>query len=215
MVKADGSVSIHNDVSNKPLNYMKTASMVVTANDVGEEVWTFDARHESLAITLHEIYDRLDVPLLTKDEEPGVTASGTEAQLQQWLFENPEVISPKFVPVQREFRTGAGAVDLLMLDEEDRPVAIEVKRVATLGSVDQTLRYVNSMRELPPLDIIHPIRGTNFLLDFSQTIPLIAAIDLRPKMLELAKKRGLATVVVPKYWRDEPEVEPELETLPA
>lgn len=90
LIKSDGSVSIHNDNSNKPLNYMKTASQTVSRNSEGEEVWSFDARHETLSITIHQLYSSFEEQLLDKTTEPGLKADGTEAQLQQWLFENLE-----------------------------------------------------------------------------------------------------------------------------
>lgn len=200
-IKSDGSVSIHNDNSNKPLNYMKTASQINTINDLGEDVWTFDARHESLCITLHKSYSSFEEQLLNKEDEPGLTRDGTEAHLQAWLFAHSEVLGMGFMPVEREFNTGAGAVDILALTPEGIPVAVEVKRVAMLGAVDQVHRYVESMKLLPSKMIPHPETNELIELDFTQTVGLVAALDLRPKMLALAEKRGVPTVEIPAYWR--------------
>lgn len=200
-IKTDGSVSIHNDNSNKPLNYMKTASQTRGTNEEGEEVWTFDARHESLQITLHRIHNSFEETLLTKEEEPGLVRDGTEVQLQAWLFDHPSALGPGFRVLEREFNTGAGAVDILALDMDNRPVAVEVKRVAMLGAVDQTRRYVESMKNLEPR--IFSVPGTDELIevDFKETSGLVAALDLRPKMLALAEKREMPTVTIPAYWR--------------
>lgn len=202
-IKSDGSVSIHNDNSNKPLNYMKTASKVISNNDEGEEVWTFDARHESLRITLHKIYNSFEEQLLSKEDEPGLTRDGTEAHLQEWLFANPSAMGPGFVSIEREFNTGAGAVDILAITPDGTPVAVEVKRVAMLGAVDQVQRYVESMKLLPNKFITDPLSGELIELKFENTIGLVAALDLRPKMLILADKRGVPTVEIPAYWRPE------------
>lgn len=201
IIKRDGSVSIHNDVSNKPLNYMKTASKIVTSNEVGEEVWTFDARHESLSITLHETYGKLDEDLLDKENEPGLSGNSTESHLQKWLFENPEAIGKGFIPIEREFNTGAGSVDLLMLSPEGNPVAVEVKRVAMLGAIDQIRRYVESMLTLPSQFVILPDVRNPVELDFTKTQGMIAALDLRPKMLLQAEKKLIPTVLIPPTWR--------------
>jgi len=206
-IKEDGSVSIHNENGNKPLNYMKTASQERSRNELGEEVWTFDARHESLAITLHRILGEVEQPLLSKAEDPGIVSSGTEAQLQEWLFRHSEALGEGYRSVQREFNTGAGAVDILALSPEGFPVAVEVKRVAMLGAVDQVRRYVESMKALGESSVVNPETGEVFELDFSKTSGLVAALDLRPKMLELAAKRELPSVVIPAYWRD-PEGKP-------
>ena len=200
-IKSDGSVSIHNENSNKPLNYMKTASKVITTNAQGEEVWTFDARHESLCITLHKICNSFEEQLLTKEDEPGLTRDGTEAHLQEWLFSNPSALGPGFVTIEREFNTGAGAVDILAIKPDGTPVAVEVKRVAMLGAVDQVQRYIESMKLLPNKFVTDPASGQLIELKFENTVGLVAALDLRPKMLVLAEKRGVPTVEIPAYWR--------------
>lgn len=210
MIKSDGSVSIHNDVSNKPLNYMKTATKETHLNSAKEEVWTFDARHESLQITLHEIHSAMKADLLGKDE-PGLIRDGTEAQLQKWVFENTSILGEGYLPVEREFDTGAGAVDILALSPDGAPVAIEIKRVAMLGAVDQIKRYVESMKTLAPEMITHPKTGERIQLDFSETIGFVAALDLRPKMLALAEKRGVPTIVIPHYWRTNESIDPDLQ----
>lgn len=192
LLKADGSVSIHNENSIKPLNYMKMASQAVGRNEQNEEVWTFDARHETLQITINRIHDALEQDLLTKDVEPGLKVDGTEAQLQQWLFENPDRIGPEIATLQREFQTGAGAVDILAVSAEGEPLAVEVKRTASAGAADQVRRYVENMKELPEQHIVHPLTGELIHLDFSRTRGMIVALDLRPRLLDLAQKRGVS-----------------------
>lgn len=186
LIKSDGSVSIHNEVGNKPLNYMKDAIMTETLNEEGNLVWTFDSRKESLSITLHEVYSDAEFPLVTEDE--GLVRDGTEKQLQEWISRNPECIGEGFTFVQREFPTGNGPVDLLVRDAEGNPVVVEVKRVAMLPAVDQVRRYAEALR---------PTEG------FENVRAIVAALDLRPRMVELAKKRNIETVELPKYWREQ------------
>lgn len=201
-IKSDGSVSIHNDNSNKPLNYMKTASQTMSINGDGEEVWTFDARHETLQIIIHEIFGSFEQQLLDKSTEPGLKVDGTEAQLQQWLFENPQWLGPGIVTLQREFQTGAGAVDILAIGDDGFPIAVEIKRTASAGAADQVRRYVENMRLIGTMKFSHPETGEVLDLDFSKTTGMIAALDLRPKLVDLAMKRGVATVTVPAYWKN-------------
>lgn len=127
IVKSDGSVAIHNDSSNKPLNYMKLASVEKTINELGEQVWTFDSRHESLRIVLHRLVGLTEQQLETKESEPGGQVAGTEAQLQEWLFTHPEFFGEGYQALQREFPTGRGNVDLLLLTPQSTPLAVEVK----------------------------------------------------------------------------------------
>lgn len=192
LIKDDGSVSIHNDLGNKPLNYMKTPVLVTGENELGEAVWTFDARHESLAITLHHVAMETSMPLVGEGD-PGLVRDGTEGHLQEWLAANPEILGGGFTLVSREYPTGNGPVDLLVLDGDGTPVAVEVKRVAMLGAVDQARRYMDALRAQEPDDTLP--------YDLSKTRAMVAAVDIRPRTLALAEKRGIATVAVPTDWR--------------
>lgn len=203
LIKSDGSVSIHNDHSNKPLNYMKSAVQTNSVNTEGEEVWTFDARHETIRVTIHNLINSFEAPLLTKDTEPNLVVEGTEAQLQAWLFENPERLGHGFIALERELQTGAGPVDILAFSPDGTPIAVEVKRIASLGAADQVRRYVEAMRQLPPAEYVHPSSAETIYVDFSKTVGLIAALDLRPRLQTLALKRGLDTVELPHYWRED------------
>lgn len=188
IIKKDGSVSIHNDEGNKPLNYMKKAHFIKTTNAVGDEVWTFDTRHESLSITIYKILTTVNQNLMEND--PGLERDGTENQLQEWLSCHTETLGDGFSLVQREYPTGNGPVDLLVFDSLETPVAVEVKRVAMLGAVDQCRRYVDALRE----------NSTDE--NFKNTYGMIAALDIRPRTIEYAIKRDIKLVVIPESWRD-------------
>jgi endonuclease len=183
IIKEDGSVSIHNDVGNKPLNYMKCAPLTETFED-GLMIWTFDARHESLRIVMHEVISDVSAPLVVADE--GLVRDGTEPQLQAWLADNVEVLGQGYTLVQREYPTGNGPVDLLVQDREGRYIAVEVKRVAMLGAVDQVRRYVDALKTTP---------------GFEDTRGIIAALDIRPKTQIFADKKKMETVLIPQDWR--------------
>lgn len=192
MIKADGSVSIHNDKSNKPLNYMKTANFVEKENADDETVWIFDSRNESLSITIHELFMSNEVALMEND--PGVEKDGTEAHLQEWLSKHPEYLGEGFTIAAKEYQTGNGPVDLLALDAVGRPIAVEIKRIAMRGAVDQCKRYIESL---------HATQGDIELdIDFQYASGMIAAVDIRPKTLEWATKHNIATVIIPSNWRD-------------
>lgn len=184
IIKADGSVSIHNDASNKPLNYMKCATFTET-EDNGLLIWNFDARQENLRIIIHEIVSDVTVSLVENDE--GLLRDGTEAHLQAWLAYHPEALGEGYTLVQREFPTGHGPVDLLVLDETGAPVAVEVKRVAMPNAVYQVKRYVDALGEV---DGYGKVRG------------MIAALDIRPRAQELAEKRKIQTVTLPNDWNE-------------
>lgn len=192
MIKGDGSVSIHNDVGNKPLNYMKQPTFSETLNSDGERVWTFDARHESLSITLHQVVLETVMDLIG-EHDPGLVRDGTEDQLQAWIAEHPEVLGEGFSLVKREYPTENGPVDLLVLDNMGLPVAVEVKRVAMLGAVDQARRYMDALKSQP--------YNPELPFDLTRTRAMIAAVDIRPKTIALAEKRGIALRTIPSDWK--------------
>lgn len=192
MVKADGSVSVHSDKSNKPLNYMKSANQTDSVNDDGEDVWTFDSRQETLAITLHKILTISEYDLM--EDDPGTTKDGTEKDLQDWLYKHPEVLGKNFRIIAKEYQTGEGPVDLLALDADNMPVAVEVKRVAALGAVDQCRRYIDALKSTQ--------RDEELRVDFFHTTALLVAVDIRPKTLAWAVKHNIPTVTVPANWKE-------------
>lgn len=192
MIKNDGSVSIHNDVGNKPLNYMKEAHFTSSETSFKELVWTFDTRKESLSIIIHKLISETEYDLI--QEDPGLQRDGTEDQLQEWLSKHPEVFGEGYSLVSREYPTGNGPVDLFLLDERGDPVSVEVKRVAMIGAVDQCRRYTDALKEQEISE-----NGINFL----NVRGLIAALDIRPKTVEYAKKHNISLLTIPSSWRDD------------
>lgn len=186
IVKSDGSVSVHNDRGTKPLNYMgKDCALTITSEE-DYDMWSFDTRKESLQVKMYQIYSDSLLPL-ERSPEDVLERDGTESQLQEWIAANPECVGEGFTFVSREYPTGAGPVDILMKDAEGVFVAVEVKRVAMLGAVDQVSRYVEALK-----------RDSGF----TEVYGLIAALDVRPKTQDLAQKRGINWVTVPRSWRN-------------
>ena len=186
IIKDDGAVSIHNDKGNKPLNYMGRGCQFFESRDAtGELVWTFDSRDESLRITIHEILQDTSFPLIQDD--PGLVRDGTESHLQEWIASHPHSLGQGFTLVGREYPTGAGPVDLLVRNGEGVPVAVEVKRVAMLGAVDQVSRYVEALRTVEGME---------------STLGMIAAVDVRPNTMKLAARRGIPWATIPAFWND-------------
>lgn len=184
IIKDDGAVSIHNDASNKPLNYMGKGNVFTEEYGEDEPIWMFDTRKENLTITMHQIISDTSFELAEEDE--GLIRDGTEDQLQAWLSENPTALGGNYELVQREFQTGAGPVDLLVKDESGAFIAVEVKRVAMLTAVDQVNRYVNAIREMAGYE---NVRG------------MVAALDIRPKTELLAVKRSVECHVIDEDWK--------------
>lgn len=192
MFKDDGSISIHNDKSNKPLNYMGKGNVFTETIEDDVVIWTFDTRKESLEIQMHEIIS--DTAFDLDLDDPGLIRDGTEDHLQEWLADNTEVLGAGYTLVKREYDTGAGPIDLLVLDELGRPVGVEVKRVAMLGSVDQATRYLTALQE---------IEG------FEDVRVMVAGLDIRPNTIKLAEKRHVQCFTLPENWKDTARVRDE------
>lgn len=185
MIKDDGSISIHNDASNKPLNYMGKGNVLTIEEQEDIKIWSFDTRKESLQVYIHHLISENGFSLDLDDE--GLVRDGTENQLQAWLAENPSVFGEGCTLVQREFPTGAGPVDILIQDKDGNYIAVEVKRVAMLPAVDQVRRYVEALKSTE---------------GYEGTTGLIAALDVRPNTITLANKRGIPYVIIPGDWNN-------------
>jgi RecB family endonuclease NucS len=186
LIKEDGAISLHCDAGNKPLNYMGKGNVFTESTSDEYLIWSFDTTKENLTLHLYEVYSDSE-HLLDLDEE-GLIRDGTESHLQEWLAANPEVMGEGYTLVQREFQTGSGPVDILLKDAYGGYIAVEVKRTAMLGSVSQVKRYVDALEEMPEFENSE-VRG------------IVVALDIRPKTLILAEKRGIECVNVNDAWR--------------
>lgn len=213
MIKRDGTVSIHNDDGIKPLNYMKQAIFQESTTENGDMLWSFDSRKESLSITMYNIVSSNEESLIEND--PGLVRDGTEDHLQEWLAKNVQILGDECNFSFREYPTGNGPVDILVLDKSRIPIAVEVKRTAMLSSVDQCRRYVEALKDEAETNTeqqqmrfreLAEANSSNTSewwesIDFANTIGMIAAVDIRPKTLEHAEKKGIMTFTIPSDWR--------------
>ena len=187
LIKEDGSVSIHGDKGFKPMNYMVSKTEKTESyTETGELVWTFDSRNESLKVVLHKVYEEITFRS-EEGADPGVSADTTEKDLQSWLAESLTKIDENLSFIEREYQTGDGTVDILAEHSNGALVAIEVKRVAPMGTVGQVLRYTDALKEKIPS---RRIEGT------------IAALEIKDKTRTLAKKKGVSLMELPEDWRE-------------
>jgi RecB family endonuclease NucS len=83
--------------------------------------------------------------------------------------------------VRREWPTDIGPVDLMCRDEEDRWVAVEIKRVAGIDAVEQLSRYLERIRLDP---------------EFAECRGVLAAQVIKPQARVLAGARDIECVEV-------------------
>jgi RecB family endonuclease NucS len=181
MLKADGSVLVHADAGGyKPLNWMTPPTVVEEIRDPPTRIVVRKLRGDDrLDIVLAEVLS--DVTHAMDFDADQLEKDGVEADLQVLLAEAPEWCGEGFRLARREWPTDIGPVDLMCRDDEDGWVAVEIKRVGTIESVEQLARYVERIRLDPAMA---DCRG------------VLAAQVVKPQARVLAEARGLDWVEV-------------------
>jgi endonuclease len=179
LVKADGSVLVHADAGGyKPLNWMTPPTAIE------EEPGSLVVRKRA-----GKSEDRLEIRLVEVlsdvEQEMGEAAplekDGVEAHLQELLALSPEALGEPLRLDRREWPTDLGPVDLMCRDEEGGWVAVEVKRIAEIDSVEQLTRYLERIR-------LDPARA--------ECRGILAAQRVKPQAATLAEARGIRCVEV-------------------
>jgi RecB family endonuclease NucS len=187
LVKRDGTVLvISDDSSSRPLNWLTTPirfeiePLKKNKKNPDHQRWTVSSKSETLTIDIVQIFS--DYQQNLEETEPGLNRSWTEPHLQAWLAGHvEEVFGSGWQLVSREYPTGAGPVDLFLLDARGRPVAVEVKRRATMNAIDQVGRYTESLK---------------LEKEWSDVRGIVIALDVRPRARELAQSRGVEWIEI-------------------
>ena len=187
IVKADGSVSVHAvDRAYKPLNWMtppctlkESAIEDLDGDDTGEVLWLVEnPKGEQLRITIAEIHEEISYDM---GEDPGLVKDGVEAHLQELLADQIDTLGDSYTLVRREYPTAIGPVDIMAKDENNKKVAIEVKRRGGIDGVEQLTRYLELLNRD---ELLAPVSG------------VFAAQEIKPQARTLAEDRGIRCVVL-------------------
>lgn len=187
IVKADGSVSVHaDDRAYKPLNWMtppctlkESAIEDLDGDDTGEVLWLVEnPKGEQLRITIAEIHEEISYDM---GEDPGLVKDGVEAHLQELLADQIHTLGDSYTLVRREYPTAIGPVDIMAKDENNKNVAIEVKRRGGIDGVEQLTRYLELLNRD---ELLAPVSG------------VFAAQEIKPQARTLAEDRGIRCVVL-------------------
>ncbi len=188
MVKADGSVLLHADAGGyKPLNWMTPPTVIEEEPADDKRAATLVVRkragrtEDRLEITLSEILSDVIHDMGSPEATEGLAKDGVEAHLQELLAEQPHRCGEGLRLVRREWPTDIGPVDLMCRDSDDEWVAVEIKRVATIESVEQITRYLERLRADP---------------QFAGCRGVLAAQTIKPQARVLAQSRGIECVEV-------------------
>lgn len=191
LLKPDGTFLVHTAEKAKPVNWQPPGASFSVAVEGGNLVLTsFRPKPEEIVkVTFHAIRFLAAVPLRDGAE---LALVGTEDDLQQLLFEHPELVEPGFVPGRRERDSSRGFYDLDGRDGKGARLIVEVKRTtAGVSEAQQLWRYVEELRGNDPA-----IRG------------MLIAPAVAPKARNLLRDHGLD-------WRelDWDEVLPKVEAM--
>jgi endonuclease len=177
MVWADGG-----SPNVKPLNWMTPPTVLSEQRDGGGGLTRVTVRKqredERLEIAIAEVLADVEHEL---DVLAPLEKEGLERELQELLADAPHWCGEGFRLVRREWPTDIGPVDLMCRDQEDEWVAVEIKRVATMESVEQLTRYLERIRLDPAMA---GCRG------------VLVAKWVKPQARVLARARGIDCVEV-------------------
>jgi endonuclease len=177
MLKADGSVLVHDDAGGyKPLNWMTAPTFL--ADDGERLVVTKPKSDDALEIRLIEVLSDVEHDM---GESAALQKDGVERDLQEALAATPDALGEPLTLVRREWQTEIGPVDLMCRDGEGEWIAVEVKRLGTIEAVEQLTRYLDFIRRDPAKE---SCRG------------ILAAERLKPQAMALAESRGIRCVAV-------------------
>jgi hypothetical protein len=185
MIKEDGSVMIHADAGGyRPLNWMTPPTVIEEDGEPPQRIVVrkhAGRTEDRLEITLTEVLSDVTHDMGLPDGDAGLAKDGVETHLQELLAEQPHWCGEGLRLVRREWPTDIGPVDLMCRDGDDEWVAVEIKRVATIESVEQITRYLERLRSDP---------------QFASCRGILAAQAIKPQARVLAESRGIACVEV-------------------
>src|ERR1700743_3032829 len=187
MFKADGTFMVwsdHGSQSVKPLNWMTPPTAIEEIGNppapppplqriiVRKHAGTSEDRVE---IELHEILSDVTHVMGSPDADVPLAKDGVEAHLQEALAAAPEWWGGGLRVVRRGWPPHIRPVDRMCRDDEDRWVAVEIKRVAGIDAVEQLSRYLERIRLDPA---------------FADCRGVLAAQSIKPQARVLAGARG-------------------------
>ncbi len=147
IIKPDRNLLIHQPNGNTPVNYMMADSdHILLLHDTPMIKSTNKAQKEDIEIKLHKIYF-LHTQLMKDDEK--IMLKGTERDMAEKIYNNPELIEEGFKPLSQEEHTKYGFIDVFGYDKENNLVVIECKRYCgDLKAVTQLRRYVEKIKKM-------------------------------------------------------------------
>jgi endonuclease len=148
VVKADGSLQVHDYRGVKPVNWQPQSDGLRASLEEGQAVLTAERYRPDELVRVVFLETAL-VQALALREGSGFVLMGSEAEMQRALARAPEVIEPGLTVLDVELPTDVGGIDLFARDAAGDLLVVELKRAkATQEAVHQLARYVERVRQL-------------------------------------------------------------------
>jgi RecB family endonuclease NucS len=152
LIKADSSISIHENRLVRPTNYMTSGktSCEIIQREENDELKIFSKKlkpqKETLNITFTKIQtvNSYDIPISND-----LRLSGSEKELNQALMDDLSFLESGLKPINQQQVFRKGICDIIAEDADGKLVVIELKRrEADYGSVTQLKRYVEQVEKM-------------------------------------------------------------------
>ncbi len=148
--KPDGTLLVHRPTGNDPVNWQPPGSTITATVVKGECTITARRSDPDEVVRVH-LRSTYHLARYAADDTAPLELSGTEADMHDYILEHPEEIEAGLRAIEHERDTPYGTIDVYAVDNDGRPVVIEVKRrQASLTHVDQLTRYMSQYRESNP-----------------------------------------------------------------
>ncbi len=152
VLKQDNALLIHQPVNGNPINYIKPGAHISVFREEGCVIIE-GAHPQTNDVVLCEVSSVYDAMSRRLEDGRKQLLAGTEADMSDYIRDNPQVISSDFTPLSREEHTKYGFIDVFGHDKQGTLVIVECKRyAASLACVTQLRRYVEKMKELRGTD---------------------------------------------------------------
>ncbi len=145
IIKPDKTFLVHQPTGSNAVIYMKPGSQVEISEEDGELIL------QSSNMTLHELVEVrikkiISFSSASLSDAERVQLFGTEKDMSDYIYNNPDIISKDFKPVSREEQTKHGYIDVFGHDKNDNLIVIECKRTkAGPGAPQQLRRYIERL----------------------------------------------------------------------
>jgi RecB family endonuclease NucS len=117
MIKSDNALLVHQPTGNAPINYMKPGTGYNARMDDNKLVLkaTNILEKENMEITIYRVHFFNAHKL---QDGQAITVAGTEEDMSNMIYKNPELIEQGFKPVSQEEQTVYGFIDVLGTDKD-------------------------------------------------------------------------------------------------